>query len=54
MVGKLGKDSFGEETIKNFEENNVGSKFVIQTEEAPSGTATIIVDSKGTQRHYIS
>lgn len=46
MIGKVGKDAFGEETKRNFEENGVGTKYLFSTDKAPSGVAPITVDGK--------
>ena len=34
-------------TVKNFETNSVGTKYLTITDKAPSGVAPITVDSKG-------
>ena len=46
MVGKVGRDGFGDETLKNFENNQVGIKYLFTTDKSPSGVAPITVDSK--------
>eukprot|EP01113_Clastostelium_recurvatum_P045783 TRINITY_DN7921_c0_g1_i1.p1 TRINITY_DN7921_c0_g1~~TRINITY_DN7921_c0_g1_i1.p1 ORF type:complete len:263 (-),score=57.59 TRINITY_DN7921_c0_g1_i1:48-836(-) len=47
MVTKLGKDQIGQDTIRNFEENEIYTKHVWTTPDAPSGTALISVDKAG-------
>lgn len=47
MISKIGKDIFGEGTIKNFQGFEIDTSFVCQTEEAMSGVAPINVDSSG-------
>ena len=51
MVGKVGQDSFGNETFENFKESGVDSTHVGVSDKSPSGTATIIVDKSG--QNYI-
>ena len=46
FVAKLGKDIFGQQSIKNFKKEGVNTKYVTQT-NSPSGVALIIVDSLG-------
>jgi ribokinase len=47
MVTKLGQDIFGEDTLKNFEDNGINTQGVTFTEEAFSGVAPIAVDPNG-------
>jgi len=47
MITKLGKDMFGENTLKNFEAMGVDTKWVLFTDEAFSGVAPIAVDPEG-------
>lgn len=47
MITKVGRDVFGENTLKNFEECGVSTEHVLFTEEAMSGVAPIIVDADG-------
>jgi len=47
MVTKLGRDIFGEDTLKNFEANGIDTHGVTFTEEAFSGVAPIAVDPNG-------
>ena len=46
MLGRVGKDNFGDFLLNNLKANHVGSQLV-QRDEASTGTATIIVDSNG-------
>jgi ribokinase len=47
LVAKLGKDIFAEQSLKSFESAGVKTEYVTQTEQAPSGIASIIVDKDG-------
>ncbi|MDX1521195.1 MAG: ribokinase [Anaerolineae bacterium] len=47
MITKLGRDMFGEGTLKNFEAWGVDTRHVLVTGEAASGVAPIAVDSEG-------
>jgi len=47
MVGKLGQDVFGENTLKNFEACGVKTDHVHCTDQAFSGVAPIAVDPEG-------
>ncbi|XP_043399462.1 ribokinase isoform X1 [Chelonia mydas] len=47
MICKVGKDSFGNDYIENFKRNGISTEFVGQTEDAATGTASIIVNSEG-------
>ncbi len=47
MVTKLGRDSFGENTIKNFKSWGVDTQHVHFTDQAFSGVAPIAVDAEG-------
>jgi len=46
MLGRVGKDNFGDFLINNLQSNNVNTH-LIQRDDASTGTATIIVDSNG-------
>jgi ribokinase len=46
MLGRVGKDNFGDFLLDNLKSNNVDSRLV-QRDDASTGTATIIVDSNG-------
>lgn len=47
MVTKLGRDTFGEDTLKNFKAFHVNTDHVHFTDEAFSGVAPIAVDPEG-------
>jgi len=47
FIAKLGEDVFAEQSLNNFKKEGVNTKYVIQTEEAPSGVALITVDDAG-------
>ncbi len=47
FIAKLGNDVFAEQSLKNFKKEGINTKYVIQTEEAPSGVALITVDDAG-------
>jgi ribokinase len=47
MVTKLGRDIFGENTLKNFESWGVDTQHVLFTDQAFSGVAPIAVDPEG-------
>ncbi|MGF1483925.1 MAG: ribokinase [Opitutales bacterium] len=47
MLSKLGRDSFGDDTLKNFQALGVDTTHVHQTDEAASGVAPIAVDADG-------
>ena len=47
FIAKLGEDIFGSQSLDNFKKEGVNTKYVIQTEEAPSGVALIMVDDDG-------
>jgi ribokinase len=47
FVAKLGRDVFAEQSLNNFRKEGVGTEYVLQTEEAPSGVALIMVDRSG-------
>ncbi|MHC4167038.1 MAG: ribokinase [Planctomycetota bacterium] len=47
FVAKLGNDVFAEQSLNNFRKETVNTKYVIQTGEAPSGVALILVDEGG-------
>ena len=46
MLGRVGKDNFGDFLLNNLKSNNVDSQ-LIQRDDASTGTAIIIVDSDG-------
>ncbi|XP_038074729.1 ribokinase-like [Patiria miniata] len=47
MIAKVGDDTFGHETIKNFKNCNVITDFISITQEAATGAAPIAVDEEG-------
>ncbi len=47
MIGKLGNDIFGKQTLENFKNLNISIKFVYSTDKAPSGVAPILVSKDG-------
>jgi len=47
FVAKLGRDVFAEQSLANFKKEGVNTRYVVQTKEAPSGVALIMVDEKG-------
>ncbi len=47
FIAKLGEDIFAEQSLDNFKKETVNTKHVIQTGEAPSGVALILVDDGG-------
>ena len=46
MLGRVGKDNFGDLLINNLKQNHVHTQ-LIQLDDASTGTATIIVDANG-------
>ena len=47
FIAKLGNDVFAEQSLNNFKKEGINTKYVIQTKEAPSGVALIMVDDEG-------
>jgi ribokinase len=47
MISKVGRDTFGENTLKNFQQLGVSTRHVHVTDEAFSGVAPIAVDPEG-------
>ena len=47
FIAKLGDDIFGQQSLNNFKKEGVNTTYVVQTNEAPSGVALIMVDQKG-------
>ncbi|XP_036922562.1 ribokinase isoform X3 [Sturnira hondurensis] len=47
MVCKVGKDSFGNNYVENLKQNAISTEFTYQTEDAATGTASIIVNKEG-------
>uniref|UniRef100_A0A915JHX8 Carbohydrate kinase PfkB domain-containing protein n=1 Tax=Romanomermis culicivorax TaxID=13658 RepID=A0A915JHX8_ROMCU len=52
MVGKLGKDAFRQEYLKNFDECGVDRNHVMTVDDSPTGTATVVV-SEGSGENFI-
>lgn len=46
MISKVGDDIFGDNTIQNFKENNIDTKYVLKVKDTTSGVAPIFVDEK--------
>lgn len=49
MLGKVGKDSFGEDLIKSMKKNNVNTDHIEKC-DLPTGTANIVVEGNGQNR----
>ncbi|MEW6686286.1 MAG: ribokinase [Candidatus Edwardsbacteria bacterium] len=47
FVARIGKDSFGEESISNLINEGIDVRFIVRENEAHSGVALIFVDSNG-------
>ena len=47
MISKVGRDTFGENTLKNFQQLGVSTRHVHVTDQAFSGVAPIAVDPEG-------
>ena len=47
FIAKLGVDIFAEQSLSNFKKAGVSTKYVVQTDESPSGVALIMVDDEG-------
>lgn len=47
FIAKLGEDIFGSQSLDNFKREGVNTKYVLQTKDAPSGVALIMVDNDG-------
>ncbi|CAD7684937.1 unnamed protein product [Nyctereutes procyonoides] len=43
----VGKDSFGSDYIENLKQNDISTEFTYQTQDAATGTASIIVNNEG-------
>src|SRR5579862_1024915 len=50
MIAKVGKDLFGEATLKNFQSLGIDTTHVRITEDAPTGVAPIFVEAGGQNR----
>ncbi len=47
FIARLGDDIFAQQSLSNFKKENVNTKYVTLTKEAPSGVALITVDDEG-------
>jgi ribokinase len=47
LVAKVGKDLFGKETMEGLKKENIDTEYVFTDENAPTGTACIIVNAEG-------
>lgn len=47
FVGRIGRDAFGMEALKNLKHDGINIDYVIQDEQAPTGVASITVDDSG-------
>jgi ribokinase len=47
FIAKLGDDIFGSQSLNNFVKEGVNTRYVLQTKDAPSGVALIMVDDDG-------
>jgi ribokinase len=47
MVGRVGRDAFGEQTLNNFGDEKIDTTHVTRDEERPTGVASIAVDDSG-------
>ncbi len=47
FIVRVGKDIFGSQSLANFKKVNIVTKYITQTDKAPSGVALIMVDQKG-------
>lgn len=47
LVARLGDDLFAEQSLDNFEKAGVNTRYVVRSQEAPSGVALITVDHEG-------
>jgi len=47
FIAKLGDDIFAEQSLANLKKERVNTKHIVQTKQAPSGVALIMVDENG-------
>jgi ribokinase len=47
FIARLGDDIFARQSLDNFKKENINTKYVIRTKQAPSGVALITVDDAG-------
>src|SRR6185295_9333011 len=45
MIGAVGQDDFGDEMLANLHSMGVNTEGVVRREDAPSGTAMIVLDA---------
>lgn len=47
FVAKLGNDVFARQSLDNFRKEGINTQYLLQTDQAPSGVALIVVDDAG-------
>ena len=47
LVGRVGSDMFGEQSLRNFEADGILTDYVVSDSELPTGVALIMVDDRG-------
>ncbi|MEO5648992.1 MAG: ribokinase [Ginsengibacter sp.] len=47
LVAKVGNDIFGKQTIEGLQKEHINTRFIFVDDEAPSGTALIMVNKEG-------
>ena len=47
FIARIGKDSFGDAALKQYENDGIHTRFVKRDRERPTGVALIMVDNKG-------
>jgi ribokinase len=47
MVSRVGCDVFGEQTIRNYQQNGIDTTYVLRDSDHPTGTAAILVEDSG-------
>jgi ribokinase len=47
MIGKVGRDAFGEGALRNYREQGIDATHVLVDPERPTGVASIVVDDAG-------
>jgi len=50
MAGRVGRDIFGDEQLRSLEEEGISTAGIVRDEEQPTGTASIILDERGSNR----
>ncbi|MGE5248980.1 MAG: ribokinase [Bacteroidota bacterium] len=53
MIGRVGNDPYGDELIENLKQNQIDAALV-RRDEAPTGTAIVVVDEKGQNSIVVS